>query len=144
MELLLPSEGCIYVVLLSPMLSNLVSVQTLSKLSYGKVVTNDGMYIASLIYYQKKKLRGVRWGERHGQVIGLSLPILFFGNLWFKKSLTSLWKCGCALTCWNSMPSGPPFSKIGMRNSSSMSEYTMSQCIQQRKEAWTLCVDKYI
>jgi hypothetical protein len=51
-------------------------------------------------------------------VIGQPLLIHFSGNLKFKKSVTSLWKCGGAPSYWNRMSSGSSSSKICMRNSS--------------------------
>jgi L-asparaginase II len=53
-------------------------------------------------------------------VIGPPLSIHFSGNLQFKKSVSSLWKFGGSLSCWNSVPSGHSL-KIDMRNSSKLS-----------------------
>jgi hypothetical protein len=58
------------------------------------------------------KCRPTGWPRK-----GPHLPIHFLGNMRFKKSVTSLWKCGVSPSCWNSMSSGPS-SKPGMRNSS--------------------------
>lgn len=61
--------------------------------------------------------------EQGGQVIGPPLSVHPFENTRFRKSIISLWKCGDTLSCCNSMPSGPSFSKIDMKNSSNMSRY---------------------
>jgi hypothetical protein len=82
-----------------------------------------------LMYPKKKrKSRGVRSGKQGGQVIGPPLPIHFLGNLQFKKSISSLWKFGGTLSCWNSVPSGHSL-RIDMRNSSKLSRSLhQSQC----------------
>jgi hypothetical protein len=77
-------------------------------------------------------------------VIASPLPIYFSGNLQFKKCITSLWKCGGALSCWKSMSSGPSSSKIGMRNFPNMSRYTMLVTVSMAKKNGpnTFCLDK--
>jgi hypothetical protein len=61
---------------------------------------------------KKKNSRGVRSDKRGGRVIGPPLLIHFSGNLQFKKTGISLWKCGGTPSCWNSMSSGLSSSKI--------------------------------
>jgi hypothetical protein len=63
-----------------------------------------------LWYIPKRRSCGVRSGEPGGQVRGPLLPIHFFGNVRFKKRVTT--------SCWNSMSSGPSPSKTHMKNSS--------------------------
>jgi hypothetical protein len=79
--------------LLSKSRVNVATASLILPPSSSKVVANGGMYTASLMYPPKIQ-KGVRSGERGGQVTGLPLSIHFFGNLLFKKSVTSLWKCG--------------------------------------------------
>jgi hypothetical protein len=47
----------------------------------------------------KENMKGLRSGEQGGQVIGPPLPTHVSGNLQFKKSITSLWKCEGAASC---------------------------------------------
>jgi hypothetical protein len=82
--------------LLSKSRVNVATASLILPASSSKVVANGGTYTTSLMYRQRKESRGVRSGERGGQVIGQPLPIHFSGNLRFKKSVTSLCKCGGA------------------------------------------------
>jgi hypothetical protein len=68
-------------------------------------------------------------------MISPPLPIYFSGNLRFKKSITSLWRCRGAPSCWNSTSSGPSSYNVGMRNSTTRDTIltTLSVALQVEK-----------
>jgi hypothetical protein len=82
---------------------------------------------------QKEKIKEKKPGEKCGQEILPTWTINFSMNLQY-KAITSPWKCGATLSCWNRMSSGPSSSEIHTRNFSNMSRHSMTVTVKFRVE----------
>jgi hypothetical protein len=85
-------------------------------------------HLHSILYIPpQKKIKG-------SEVRRTRWPLLHFsGNLLFKKFVTSLWKCGVALSCWKSMSLVPCSSKTSMTSTWDAILTTVSVALQVKR-----------
>ena len=87
----------------------------------------------ALVDREQRSVRGVRSGERGGQVLRSSVLICFRGNFPIKKTPQNLFRKSCgAPSSWNRISLGHSCSKIDKRYLSNISMY-ISQRILDKK-----------